>query len=66
MSLLAANLQLRKNAGLAARGFTLCVQWHPEWKASTKPVSSRLLRAFGEACRVFRDRHKAPQPSEER
>jgi putative glutamine amidotransferase len=49
-----------------ARGFALCVQWHPEWKASTHPVSRRLLNAFGEACRVFRDRHKAPLPSEER
>jgi putative glutamine amidotransferase len=49
-----------------SRGFTLCVQWHPEWKASTNPVSRRLLNAFGEACRVFRDRHKAPLPSEER
>lgn len=49
-----------------ARGFTLCVQWHPEWKAASNPVSRRLLRAFGDACRVFRDRPKAPLPSEER
>lgn len=49
-----------------APGFSLCVQWHPEWKASTNPVSMRLLRAFGEACRVYRDRHKAPQPADER
>lgn len=49
-----------------APGFTLCVQWHPEWKASSNPISRRLLRAFGDACRVYRDRHKAPQPAEER
>jgi putative glutamine amidotransferase len=49
-----------------ARGFNLCVQWHPEWRAATNPVSVRLLRAFGDACRVYRDRHKAPQPAEER
>lgn len=44
-------------------GFSLCVQWHPEWKGATNPVSTRLLRAFGDACRVYRDRHKAPQPA---
>lgn len=49
-----------------APGFSLCVQWHPEWKASTNPVSMRLLRAFGEACRAYRDRHKAPQPADAR
>lgn len=46
-----------------APGFSLCVQWHPEWKASTNPVSMALLNAFGEACRVYRDRHRAPQPA---
>ena len=47
----------------AARGFNLCVQWHPEWQAVSNPVSMRLLRAFGDACRAYRDRHKAPQPA---
>lgn len=46
-----------------APGFNLCVQWHPEWKAADNPVSQRLLRAFGEACRNFRDRPRAPQPA---
>jgi len=50
----------------AANGFNLCVQWHPEWQAASNPVSMRLLRAFGEACRVYRDRHKAPQPAPDR
>jgi putative glutamine amidotransferase len=45
-----------------AAGFNLCVQWHPEWKAAANPVSVRLLRAFGDACRAYRDRPRAPQP----
>jgi len=49
-----------------ARGFNLCVQWHPEWQAASNPLSVRLLRAFGDACRVYRDRHKAPQPAPDR
>ena len=32
-----------------AAGFTLAVQWHPEWNAATDPVSRPLFRAFGEA-----------------
>lgn len=43
-------------------GFNLCVQWHPEWKAEHNPVSRKLFRAFGEACVLYRDRHRAPQP----
>jgi putative glutamine amidotransferase len=45
-----------------APGFNLCVQWHPEWRAASNPVSVRLLRAFGDACRAYRDRPRAPQP----
>jgi putative glutamine amidotransferase len=44
-------------------GFTLCVQWHPEWQAASNPISVRLLRAFGDACTAYRDRHRAPEPS---
>lgn len=36
-----------------ARGFALCVQWHPEWRAADNPVSMRLLEAFGQACRDY-------------
>ena len=32
-----------------APGFTLSVQWHPEWQAATDPVSRPLFEAFGEA-----------------
>lgn len=45
-----------------AAGFNLCVQWHPEWQAATNPISVRLLRAFGDACTAYRDRHRAPEP----
>ena len=43
-----------------ARGFNLCVQWHPEWQAASNPVSMRLLKAFGAACEAYRDRHRGP------
>lgn len=32
-----------------APGFTLAVQWHPEWDASNDPVSRPLFQAFGKA-----------------
>ncbi|MEM1363459.1 MAG: gamma-glutamyl-gamma-aminobutyrate hydrolase family protein [Pseudomonadota bacterium] len=32
-----------------APGFTLSVQWHPEWQAATDPVSRPLFEAFGKA-----------------
>ncbi len=32
-----------------APGFTLAVQWHPEWNAARDPVSRPLFRAFGKA-----------------
>ena len=46
-----------------ARGFMLCVQWHPEWQAANNPVSRALLAAFGLACTNYRDRHRGPEPS---
>jgi len=36
-----------------ARGFTLSVQWHPEWNAANDPVSRPLFQAFGDAARAF-------------
>jgi putative glutamine amidotransferase len=45
-----------------APGFNLCVQWHPEWQAADNPVSMRLLRAFGQAVREYRDRVRGPLP----
>ena len=32
-----------------APGFTLAVQWHPEWNAARDPVSRPLFKAFGKA-----------------
>jgi putative glutamine amidotransferase len=37
-----------------APGFTLALQWHPEWKVTGNPVSMAIFRAFGDACRKYR------------
>ena len=36
-----------------APGFTLSVQWHPEWNAEMDPVSRPLFEAFGKAAQVW-------------
>lgn len=36
-----------------APGFTLSVQWHPEWNAENDPVSRPLFKAFGDAARAW-------------
>ncbi|QGX99017.1 gamma-glutamyl-gamma-aminobutyrate hydrolase family protein [Roseovarius faecimaris] len=36
-----------------APGFTLSVQWHPEWNATRDPVSRPLFEAFGDAARAW-------------
>ncbi|MGH1368782.1 MAG: gamma-glutamyl-gamma-aminobutyrate hydrolase family protein [Maritimibacter sp.] len=36
-----------------APGFTLAVQWHPEYNAANDPVSRPLFEAFGEAARAW-------------
>jgi putative glutamine amidotransferase len=46
----------------SASGFNLCLQWHPEWQAASNPVSMRLLQAFGDAVRQYRDRVRGPLP----
>lgn len=33
-------------------GFTLAVQWHPEWKATENELSRLIFGAFGDACRA--------------
>ncbi|SPF80594.1 gamma-glutamyl-gamma-aminobutyrate hydrolase family protein [Pseudoprimorskyibacter insulae] len=43
-----------------APGFTMSVQWHPEWKAANDPVSRPLFEAFGEAVRQFAAGRAAP------
>jgi putative glutamine amidotransferase len=37
-----------------APGFTLAVQWHPEWRAAEHQVSVGIFQAFGEACSRYR------------
>jgi putative glutamine amidotransferase len=39
-----------------APGFTLSVQWHPEWNAGADPVSRPLFEAFGAAVRSWAER----------
>ncbi|WP_171120725.1 MULTISPECIES: gamma-glutamyl-gamma-aminobutyrate hydrolase family protein [unclassified Ruegeria] len=36
-----------------APGFTLSVQWHPEWDAENDPVSRPLFKAFGAAVHAW-------------
>ena len=36
-----------------APGFTLSVQWHPEYNAANDPVSRKLFTAFGDAARAW-------------
>jgi putative glutamine amidotransferase len=43
-----------------APGFTLSVQWHPEWNAADDPVSRPLFQAFGAAVAAFAAARRAP------
>ncbi|MCU0922506.1 MAG: gamma-glutamyl-gamma-aminobutyrate hydrolase family protein [Burkholderiaceae bacterium] len=45
-----------------AAGFNLCVQWHPEWQASSNPISVQLARAFGQACQTYRRQYRERLP----
>lgn len=36
-----------------AAGYTLSVQWHPEWNAANDPVSRPLFQSFGQAVQEF-------------
>ncbi|MES2740667.1 MAG: gamma-glutamyl-gamma-aminobutyrate hydrolase family protein [Pseudomonadota bacterium] len=36
-----------------ARGFTMAVQWHPEWRIAENADSMKLFLAFGQACRTY-------------
>lgn len=38
----------------AHAGFSLALQWHPEWRASEDATSQKIFAAFGEACRKWR------------
>ncbi len=43
-----------------APGFTLAVQWHPEWNAAGDPVSRPLFSGFGGAVRQWAENGAAP------
>lgn len=43
-----------------APGFTLSVQWHPEWNAVNDPVSRPLFQAFGKAAAEFAAARRTP------
>ncbi|WP_163846192.1 gamma-glutamyl-gamma-aminobutyrate hydrolase family protein [Pseudooceanicola aestuarii] len=43
-----------------APGFTLSVQWHPEYNAANDPVSRPLFEALGQAARAWSQRQTAP------
>lgn len=43
-----------------APGFTLSVQWHPEYNAADDPVSVKLFGAFGDAVRAWAKRGGRP------
>ncbi|QIE44085.1 gamma-glutamyl-gamma-aminobutyrate hydrolase family protein [Pseudohalocynthiibacter aestuariivivens] len=47
-----------------APGFTLSVQWHPEWNAVNDPASRPLFGAFGDAARDWSEaKLRAPRKS---
>ena len=39
-----------------APGYTLAVQWHPEWKVTENPFSLTMFKSFGDACREWASR----------
>ena len=43
-----------------APGFTLSVQWHPEYRAAEDPVSRPLFAAFGEAVAAWAEGERMP------
>jgi putative glutamine amidotransferase len=47
-----------------ARGFTLGVQWHPEYWAATDGPSAAIFTAFGDATRAYAARRNRPVAAE--
>ena len=39
-------------------GFTLAVQWHPEWRIVQNRYSMKMFGAFGSACREYQSRKR--------
>ena len=46
----------------AAPGFTLAVQWHPEWRLLENPDSRKMFGAFGDAGRQYRGQQGGSVP----
>jgi putative glutamine amidotransferase len=46
-----------------AAGFTLAMQWHPEWRITENPVSMKLFGAFGQACLRYREQQVCRPPA---
>jgi putative glutamine amidotransferase len=42
-----------------APGFTLALQWHPEWRIQHNPFSMKMFGAFGQACRSYREQRRS-------
>lgn len=42
-----------------APGFSLAVQWHPEWRVMDNALSLAIFQAFGAACRLYADGSKS-------
>lgn len=41
-----------------APGFSLSVQWHPEWRVTENEFSMAIFKAFGDACKVRAQRRQ--------
>ena len=37
----------------AVAGFSMAVQWHPEWQVTKNEFSMAIFKAFGDACREY-------------
>ena len=48
----------------ALHGFSMAVQWHPEWKLAENPVSIHIFAAFGAACRRYQAEKNGVQDEE--
>ena len=46
----------------SAPGFTLALQWHPEWRLLENPDSIKMFGAFGDACRQYRGQQGGSVP----
>ncbi|MBB3119760.1 gamma-glutamyl-gamma-aminobutyrate hydrolase family protein [Pseudoduganella violacea] len=43
-----------------ARSFALAVQWHPEWRVTDNPDSTKIFLAFGKACIAYLEQNGVP------